>query len=101
MGGSEFQPDNSLLGRKLESMMSEEEKERTEMAFKDEIFRLVRQIETSNPNLKAFDQFKQLEEQDESFGKIVKQCIQEESDAKQHYNEIYLKRHDLFMKVTN
>jgi len=100
--GSEILPDFSLLSADMiaeEVMQDLEGKERIEDEFQSQIEKLQSKLNVSIPNLKAFDQYTNIKQQETEELNKLEEAKKTEQKISRSFQELHNQRYNLFMEV--
>lgn len=100
--GSEILPDFSLLSADMiaeEVMQDLEGKERIEDEFQSQIEKLQSKLNVSIPNLKAFDQYTNIKQQETEELNKLEEAKKTEQKISRSFQEVHNQRYNLFMEV--
>lgn len=93
--------DYSELKRAHQQDLRPSEREKLEAEFKQKMDMLMSDIERTDPNLKALDQYEALQEKERAVTEEFEAARKEEKEITDKYNLLKQRRYDLFMDAFN
>ncbi|GMH41446.1 hypothetical protein BSKO_09356 [Bryopsis sp. KO-2023] len=99
--GEEFTPDASCLKRHHTATESEEARERMDKELTTRIDDLNIRLQKTAPNLKAFERYNQVLEQEQGQQSALEKARRAAAEVSQKFHNIHNQRYDLFMEAFN
>ncbi|KAH6810022.1 Structural maintenance of chromosomes family protein [Perilla frutescens var. frutescens] len=93
--------DFSSLSRSLQQKTKPSEREKIEADFAQKIAALISEIDKTDPNLKALDQYEAVLEKERAASKEWEAARDEQNKITAEYNQVKQKRHEFFMAAFN